>query len=434
MKLTNLVFAVLLLSIIASTAFAQQVQLITDLRLRRSAGAPGELSFRHNGDGVLKAYNSSGVETSSWNAQTGEFSGTVEGVVTSVNGQSGDVTLTDFPYAVNFADTIDVTGMTTTDYLTVENTATADTLTASNLSITTGADLPSGTQFGNGAGDGSIWLGAANVGYFSATNIVDFSHPISAPSGTFDGDLYIGAQTGFGNFSTVTFGETGSEGTLDFNADDAQFTFSHHIHAPYFSGSGAGLTGLQPIDTDLTALAGISSNGILTRTGAGTAAARTITGTTNLIDVTNGNGVSGNPTITVGANVARRDAANTFTGSNTFNAATNLKGVVLPVRSISGNTTLATTDYFGRVFGAAGSFTITLPTATAAIGQTYYFVVDSSHASNTVTIDSGTGNIISIPILAYGQTAPLDVTIRRRWMWLIKTAATEWFGATGIAD
>lgn len=56
------------------------------------------------------------------------------------------------------------------------------------------------------------------------------------------------------------------------------------------------IAGKQPLDGELTALAAISSNGILARTGAGTAAARTLTAGSN-ISVTNGDGVSGNPTI-----------------------------------------------------------------------------------------------------------------------------------------
>jgi hypothetical protein len=46
----------------------------------------------------------------------------------------------------------------------------------------------------------------------------------------------------------------------------------------------------------------ITSNGLVARTATGTFAARTITGTTNQIDVTNGNGVSGNPTISLDSN------------------------------------------------------------------------------------------------------------------------------------
>jgi hypothetical protein len=59
----------------------------------------------------------------------------------------------------------------------------------------------------------------------------------------------------------------------------------------------------QPLDSDLTALAGNSTNGLWTRTGSGTGSARTITGTAAQVTVTNGDGVSGNPTLSLPADV-----------------------------------------------------------------------------------------------------------------------------------
>jgi hypothetical protein len=56
---------------------------------------------------------------------------------------------------------------------------------------------------------------------------------------------------------------------------------------------------VQAYDADLTALAGVGTAGLLARTGAGTAAARTLTGTANKVTVSNGDGVSGNPTLTL---------------------------------------------------------------------------------------------------------------------------------------
>lgn len=52
-------------------------------------------------------------------------------------------------------------------------------------------------------------------------------------------------------------------------------------------------------DDDLTALSALAGTGILARTAANTYALRTITGTAGEVDVSNGNGVAGNPTVTL---------------------------------------------------------------------------------------------------------------------------------------
>lgn len=77
------------------------------------------------------------------------------------------------------------------------------------------------------------------------------------------------------------------------------------------SSTGLSITG-SPITTtgtftfslnaELQGLAGLAATGMVARTGAGTYAARTITGTANTITITNGTGVSGNPTITIADN------------------------------------------------------------------------------------------------------------------------------------
>ena len=64
--------------------------------------------------------------------------------------------------------------------------------------------------------------------------------------------------------------------------------------------SGSARTDLT-LDATLNSLAAFNSNGILTQTAADTFAARTITGTTNRLTVTNGSGVSGDPTLDIAA-------------------------------------------------------------------------------------------------------------------------------------
>lgn len=58
-------------------------------------------------------------------------------------------------------------------------------------------------------------------------------------------------------------------------------------------------TNVQAQDADLQALADNAATGLLTRTGAGAVASRTITGTAGKVTVTQGNGVAGNPTLTL---------------------------------------------------------------------------------------------------------------------------------------
>lgn len=71
----------------------------------------------------------------------------------------------------------------------------------------------------------------------------------------------------------------------------------------------------QATDTDLDALAAVSSTGLIARTGSGTAAARTLTGPAAGLTVSNGDGVSGNPTLALADDLAALEA---LSGTNTL--------------------------------------------------------------------------------------------------------------------
>lgn len=88
-------------------------------------------------------------------------------------------------------------------------------------------------------------------------------------------------------------------------------------------------------DADLDALASNSTNGFWARTGAGTGAARTITGTANEITSTNGDGVAGNPTLSL-------PAALTFTGKTVTGGQFNNPRIGTALLDTSGNEIIET--------------------------------------------------------------------------------------------
>jgi hypothetical protein len=102
----------------------------------------------------------------------------------------------------------------------------------------------------------------------------------------------------------------------------------------------------QPLDATLTALAAFNTNGILTQTAADTFVGRTLTGTANELTVTNGNGVSGNPTISL-------PSALTFTGKTVTGGTFNIDALTVssatafaPQVTVSNTTNDANSGYF----------------------------------------------------------------------------------------
>lgn len=92
--------------------------------------------------------------------------------------------------------------------------------------------------------------------------------------------------------------------TLLNNANEAAFKAAVNLEAGIdFYSIAAADAAFQPKDATLTALAAYNTNGLLTQTAADTFAGRTIAGTASQITVTNGDGVAGNPTLSLPADV-----------------------------------------------------------------------------------------------------------------------------------
>ena len=178
-------------------------------------------------------------------------------------------------------------------------------------------------------------------------------------------------------------------------------------------------TNVQAYDAELQAIAGLSTNGFVARTSSSTAEARTITGTTNVITVTNGDGVSGNPTLTVGSLVARTDTnqsfsvsqrgaitaltdgatitpnmnnANNFSvtlgGNRTLANPTNLtagqSGVIVITQDGTGSRTLA----YGSNFKFPGGAAPTLTTTANAVDVLAYYVESASRITARLVADT----------------------------------------------
>lgn len=173
-----------------------------------------------------------------------------------------------------------------------------------------------------------------------------------------------------------------------------------------------GTGGTTPSGTLLDNISGFSSTGMLTRTGAGAYSFRSVTGTANQITVTNGDGVSGAPTVSLANSIALSGislSGGTFTGAS-IASPTSITGLPSP----SASSDAATKAYVDNL--AVTGIVVHSPVAAAT----------TAVLPNTPTYSNGTAGVGAT--LTAGSNAALVVdgyTVNNNDRVLVKNQASS---------
>jgi hypothetical protein len=97
-------------------------------------------------------------------------------------------------------------------------------------------------------------------------------------------------------------------------ANEGALAYDETVDAPVYRNSSAWVR-LADYDADVAAIAGLSTTGIIVRTGAGTAATRSIAVPAAGLSISNADGVAGNPTLALANDLAALEA---LSGTNTI--------------------------------------------------------------------------------------------------------------------
>lgn len=157
-------------------------------------------------------------------------------------------------------------------------------------------------------------------------------------------------------------------------------------------------TNVQAYDATLAAWAAFNTNGILTQTGADTFTGRTITGTSNQVTVTNGDGVSGNPTLALPQDI-HTAAKPTFANLNVTNSTLTYGATTTIDLSANGQRTLT----------LAGDVTFATSNRAADLAVTIRIIGDGSSRSLAFPAGWKFVGAAAPTALAAGKVAVLSV-------------------------